>query len=39
MELDTNDPVGLREGADHVVTAEATVEVPARSLLILRKTA
>jgi hypothetical protein len=35
VEIDTNDPVGL---ADLVVAAGATVEVPARSLLILRKT-
>ena len=34
-ELDTNDPVGT---ADLVVPAGATVDVPARSLLILRKT-
>jgi isoamylase len=39
VELDTNSPVGLREGTDQVVAAEATIEVPARSLLILRKTA
>jgi isoamylase len=39
VELDTNGPVGLREGTDQVVAAEATIEVPARSLLILRKTA
>jgi isoamylase len=39
VELDTNGPVGLREGADQVVTAEAKIEVQARSLLILRKTA
>jgi isoamylase len=35
VEIDTNDPVGA---ADLVVAAGATVEVPARSLLILRKT-
>ena len=35
VEIDTNDPVGA---ADQVVPAGATVEVPARSLLILRKT-
>ena len=39
VELDTNGPVGLREGADQVVAAEAKIEVQARSLLILRKTA
>jgi glycogen operon protein len=39
VELDTHDPVGLKEGADQVVAAEATIEVQARSLLILRKTA
>ena len=38
VELDTNDPVGLKEGADLVVAAEEIVKVPARSLLILRKT-
>jgi isoamylase len=35
VEIDTNDPVGA---ADLAVAAGATVEVPARSLLILRKT-
>ena len=35
VEIDTNDPVGA---ADQVVPAGTTVEVPARSLLILRKT-
>ena len=39
VELDTNGPAGQREGTDQVVAAEATIEVPARSLLILRKTA
>ena len=36
VELDTNDPVG---DADLVVAAEEKIKVPARSLLILRKTA
>jgi len=36
VELDTNDPVG---DSPPVVTAEAKLRVPARSLLILRKTA
>jgi isoamylase len=36
VELDTNHPVG---DADSVVAAEEKIEVPARSLLILRKTA
>ncbi|MGA9679739.1 MAG: glycogen debranching protein GlgX [Mycobacterium sp.] len=39
VELDTNHPVGLREGADLVVGAQEKIEVPALSLLILRKTA
>ncbi len=39
VELDTNGDVALREGADQVVAADATIEVSARSLLILRKTA
>jgi len=39
VELDTNGPAGQREGTDQVVAPEATIEVPARSLLILRKTA
>jgi isoamylase len=39
VELDTYDRVGLSEGADQVVAAEGTIEVQARSLLILRKTA
>lgn len=38
VELDTNDPTGLKEGADQVVTAEEKVSLPSRSLLILRKT-
>ncbi|WP_454561405.1 glycogen debranching protein GlgX [Mycobacterium haemophilum] len=36
VELDTNDPVG---DADLTVTAEQNILVPARSLLVLRKTA
>ena len=36
VELDTNDPVG---DTDLVVNAEETISLPARSLLILRKTA
>jgi isoamylase len=39
VELDTTDPVGLKEGANLVVGAEEKIKVPARSLLILRKTA
>ena len=35
VELDTNDPVGH---ADRVVKAEDKVSLPARSLLVLRKT-
>jgi glycogen operon protein len=35
VELDTNDPVG---DADLVVAAEAQLKVPARSLIVLRKT-
>lgn len=38
VELDTNEPTGLKEGADHVVTAQEKVSLPSRSLLILRKT-
>ncbi|MCA2245097.1 glycogen debranching protein GlgX [Mycobacterium sp. WUMAC-067] len=38
VELDTNEPTGLKEGGDHVVTAEEKVSLPSRSLLILRKT-
>lgn len=38
VELDTNEPTGLNEGGDHVVTAEEKVPLPSRSLLILRKT-
>ena len=39
VELDTNRPAGLREVADQVVAAEDKIAVPARSVLILRKTA
>jgi glycogen operon protein len=38
VELDTNEPTGLKEGPDQVVTAEEKVSLPSRSLLILRKT-
>src|SRR5262249_14318220 len=38
VELDTNHPAGLREEADQVVNAEDKVSLPARSLLVLRKT-
>lgn len=38
VELDTNEPTGLKEGGDQVVTAEEKVSLPSRSLLILRKT-
>jgi isoamylase len=38
VELDTNDPVGLKEAADQVVNAEETISLPSRSLLVLRKT-
>ncbi|ASW90855.1 glycogen debranching protein GlgX [Mycobacterium marseillense] len=38
VELDTNEPTGLKEGGDQVVAAEEKVSLPSRSLLILRKT-
>jgi isoamylase len=38
VELDTSEPAGLKEGADHLVGAEEKVSLASRSLLILRKT-
>jgi isoamylase len=38
VELDTNHPAGLSDGADQVVNAEEKVLLPSRSLLVLRKT-
>jgi isoamylase len=38
VELDTNHPAGLSDGADQVVNAEEKVSLPPRSLLVLRKT-
>jgi glycogen operon protein len=38
VELDTNEPAGFKDGADQVMTAEEKVSLPARSLLVLRKT-
>jgi isoamylase len=38
VELDTNEPVGLKEGADVTVGCDEKLTVPSRSVLILRKT-
>jgi isoamylase len=38
VELDTNQPAGIKEGRDQVVNAEEKVSLPSRSLLVLRKT-
>jgi glycogen operon protein len=38
VELNTNEPAGLKEGADQVVKADEQFMVPSRSLLVLRKT-
>src|SRR6202045_4635832 len=38
VELDTNQPAGIKEGRDQVVNAEKKVSLPSRSLLVLRKT-
>ncbi len=38
VELDTNDPVGVKDDGGQVVNADETISIPARSLLVLRKT-
>ena len=38
VELDTNDPVGVKDDADHVMNAGEQLVVPSRSVLVFRKT-